>query len=392
MGKRVIIIILDGVGVGALPDAPQYHDEGSDTLGNIARALGGLRLPTMERLGLGNIADIPGVRPCQDADASFGRMAELSPGKDSTSGHWELCGVILERPFATFPDGFPSELIKDFERKIGRKTLGNVAASGTEIIERLGAEHMKTGCPIVYTSADSVFQIAAHKEVVSLGELYRWCTIVRALLNGEYNVGRVIARPFIGRPGSFQRTPERKDYSIPPPESTLLDLALARGYEVLAIGKVDDLFSHRGYTRSIHGVVNAECMNELARAVDSAPPGIIIANLVQFDMDWGHRNDIAAFYQGLIDFDDRMGRLIDKFAEDDLVFITADHGCDPTTPSTDHSREYVPLLAFGRKFKAGVNLGLRQSFADLARTAAAYLDIPGLKNGKSFLQEISKVN
>lgn len=392
MGKRVIIIILDGVGVGELPDASQYHDEGSDTLGNLARTLGGLRLPTMERLGLGNIAKIAGVRPCQDAQASFGRMAELSPGKDSTSGHWELCGVVLERPFATFPDGFPSELITDFERMIGHESLGNVAASGTEIIERLGDEHMKTGSPIVYTSADSVFQIAAHKEVVPLDELYRWCTIARSLLDGEYNVGRVIARPFTGKPGAFRRTAERKDYSLAPPQPTLLDRAKAQGLEVWLVGKVDDLFGHRGYTKSFHSVINEECMNLIERSLAGLSSGLVVSNLVQFDMDLGHRNDAYHFYAGLQSFDARLEELLPEFGPDDLVFITADHGCDPTTPSTDHSREYVPLLALGKMFQGGIDLGTRKSFADLARTAADHLQIEGLTNGESFYQKILKIN
>ncbi len=392
MGKRVVIIILDGVGVGELPDAAKYHDEGSNTLGNLAESIGGLVLPTLESLGLGKIIKIKGIKNDLMSLGAYGKMSEISTGKDSTTGHWEICGLILNRPFATYPQGFPKEFIKKFEKKIGRKTIGNIAASGTEIIEKLGAQHLKTGDPIVYTSADSVFQIAAHKEVIPLSELYRICEIARSLLNGEYNVARVIARPFIGQSGSFTRTAERRDYSIAPPEPTLLDYALEEKYEVWAIGKIDDLFGHRGYTKSIHSVINNDCMRFLEESLNQLKEGIIITNLVQFDMDWGHRNDVNKFYQGLIDFDQRLSHMLKKFSQDDLIFITADHGCDPTTPSTDHSREYVPLFAFGPKFKKDINLGTRNSFTDLAQTAAQYLDIEGLKYGQGFLKEILKIN
>ncbi len=386
----MVVIILDGVGIGELPDAFKYQDEGSNTLGNLAEAVGGCHLPVLESLGMGKIIRIKGLKNSIEAIASYGKMAEVSPGKDSTTGHWEICGVILNRPFATYPDGFPEKLIKEFEKRIGRKTLGNIPASGTEIIEKLGPKHIETGYPIIYTSADSVFQIAAHKEIIPLDELYRMCEIARTLLNGEYNVARVIARPFTGKPGNFKRTPERKDYSITPPESTLLDLAVKKGYEVWVIGKVDDLFGHRGYTKSFHSVNNHECMKLLNDVLSNLKEGIIIVNLIQFDMDWGHRNDIKNFYQGLQDFDQHLKQTMKHFKRDDLIFITADHGCDPTTLSTDHSREYVPLLVWGERFKSNINLGVRKTFADLARTAAEYLNIMGLKNGQSFYPEILK--
>ncbi len=392
MGKRVVIIILDGVGVGALPDAHKYQDEGSNTLGNLADSIKGLFLPTLESLGLGKVIKIKGIKNNGTALAAYGKMAEVSPGKDSISGHWEICGIILPEPFPTYPKGFPPEIINEFERGIARKIIGNYPASGTEIIEKLGPTHMKTGQPIVYTSADSVFQVAAHKDVITLRELYHMCEIARRILRGKHNVARVIARPFTGLPGSFKRTSERRDYSIKPLEPTLLDQAIAKGLEVLAIGKIDDLFGREGYTRSIHSVKNNECMKFLEESLHQFGEGIIICNLVQFDMDWGHRNDIKGFHDGLLDFDQRLDMLIKKVGADDLIFITADHGCDPTTPSTDHSREYVPLLSFGPKFQTGVNLGVRNSFADLAQTAAEYLNIGGLKHGKSFFQEIFKVN
>lgn len=392
MGKRVIIIILDGVGVGELPDAAKYQDEGSNTLGNLAETVGGLSLPTLESLGLGKIIQVKGMDHDRPALGAYGKMAEASPGKDSTTGHWEICGVILSKPFATYPNGFPTELIEEFEKRIGRKTIGNVAASGTEIIEKLGTEHIKTGYPIIYTSADSVFQIAAHKEVIPLMDLYRYSEIARKLLNGSYDVGRVIARPFVGKPGAFKRTSERKDYSIVPPEPTLLDVVKGKGFEVWAIGKVDDLFGHQGYTKSIHSVINDDCMKFLDESLDKVKHGVIIATLVQFDMDWGHRNDPKSFHQGLLDFDRQLGILIKRFQDEDLVFITADHGCDPTTPSTDHSREYVPVLVFGTVCEHNVNLGTRSSFTDLAQTANDYFGFRKLRHGKSFFPEISKAN
>jgi phosphopentomutase len=382
--KRAIVLILDGVGIGELPDAAQYGDQGSNTLGNLAQSCGGLRLPVLEKLGLGNIIPIMGIAQADKPLASFGKMAERSPGKDSTSGHWELFGIILDKPFPTYPNGFPEDLIREFETKIHHKVLGNIAASGTEIIKKLGDEHISTKKPIVYTSADSVFQIACHIDVFDPSELYRFCKIARSLLIGENQVGRVIARPFAGKSPDFYRTRERRDFSILPPEPTLLDLAKDRGFEVTAIGKIDELFGHRGYTDSYHSVNDSECIDLTLQAMKQSGDGLIIANFVQFDMDWGHRNNIEGFKQGLIEIDQGIGLIIKNIGKDDILFITADHGNDPTTPSTDHSREYVPILGLTARHN-GVNLGIRKTFSDLAKTIGRYLDINGVKNGQDFL-------
>ncbi len=386
--KRAIILLLDGVGVGELPDAHLYNDQGSNTLKNLSGRIKDFHLPNFERLGLGNIIEINGVKRIEKPLASFGKMAELSPGKDSTSGHWELMGVILKHPFPVYPEGFPQEIINKFEKIIGRKILGNIPASGTEIINRLGEEHLKTGYPIVYTSADSVFQIAAHENVITPQELYKMCVVARKLLKGKHAVLRVIARPFVGRPGHFTRTSRRKDFSLPPPEPTLLDIAQDHHYEVVVIGKVDELFAHQGYTKAFHSVDNMNCFDYTLQAMENTKQGIIFTNFIQFDMDWGHRNDYQAFYQGLLDFDKRLPEVLDRLKDDDILFITADHGNDPTTPSTDHSREYVPLLVYGKKLRMGVNLGIRRTFADLGQTIAEYLQLPRLKNGTSFYSEI----
>ena len=388
--NRVVILLLDGVGCGEMPDAAQYGDACSNTLGNLARTVGGLNLPNLSRLGLGNIISIQGV-PAQDKpDACFGKMAEASPGKDSTTGHWEIAGLALDEPFPVFPNGFPPDFIARFEKAIGRKTLGNFACSGTEIIKRLGDEHLRTGCPIVYTSADSVFQVACHEDVVPVSELYRWCALVRELLDGPYRVARVIARPFVGKSGAFARTPRRKDFSCPPPGPTLLDRVKSAGQPVVAIGKIDDLFAGRGYTETHHSVNNQECVDITLEALARVAGGLIFTNLIQFDMDWGHRNDPQKFAQGLAEFDARLPEILSALRSDDLVFITADHGNDPTTASTDHSREYVPLLAFGPGIRKGVNLGTRATFADLGRTAAGYLDVEPTSCGTSFLKTIKK--
>jgi phosphopentomutase len=384
--KRAIVLILDGVGIGALPDAAQYGDEGSNTLVNLAQRCGGLSLPVLEKMGLGNIADIKGIEKIAKPIACFGKMAERSPGKDSTSGHWELCGVILEKAFPTFPRGFPDEIIKKFESEIGHKILGNIPASGTEIIKRLGQAHIKEKKPIVYTSADSVFQIACHTDVFSLEELYNFCKTARAMLNGAYGVARVIARPFAGTIPDFYRTKDRRDFSLAPPEPTLLDITQKNGIEVTVIGKVDDLFNHRGFDRSYHSVNDLECINLVLKVMQKPDDGLIVANFVQFDMDWGHRNDTEGFKNGLIEMDEGIGRIISYVRENDLVFITADHGNDPTTPSTDHSREHVPIIAY-RNHMAVRNLGTRSTFADLAKTVAGHFGIEGIKHGEDFLKE-----
>ncbi len=381
---RVIVLILDGVGVGALPDADKYGDCGSNTLGNLSKMIGGLKLPFLEKFGLGNITDISGLERVECPLASFGKMAEASPGKDSTTGHWELMGVVLKEPFPTYPQGFPAEVIDEFERRIGYKTLGNIPASGTEIIKNLGAEHIQKKMPIVYTSADSVFQIACHIEVFSLNELYKFCEIAREFLQGEHGVARVIARPFAGASPDFYRTKDRKDYSLEPPEPTLLDRTKNSGYEVIAIGKVDDIFARKGYTKSYHSVNNLKCIEYVIETLTQLRQGLIIANFVQFDMDWGHRNDVESFARGLEQIDGELEKIVHNLKEDDLLFMTADHGNDPTTPSTDHSREYVPVLAYC-KGRNGVNIGVRKSFCDLAKTTAQYLQVDGIRNGESFL-------
>jgi len=389
---RVTVIVLDGVGVGALPDAADYGDEGSDSVGNTSRAVGGLSLPNMGRLGLGNVTDTVGVPPERNALGAYGRMAEVSVGKDSTTGHWELTGVVSPNPLPTYPDGFPKELIEEYERRIGRKTLGNVAISGTVIIDQLGEEHVRTGSPIVYTSADSVFQVAAHEEIIPLGELYRICTIAREMLTGEHAVGRVIARPFDGQPGSFTRTPNRRDFSLQPPEPTLLDRLVEAGHEVIGVGKVDDLFAKQGLTVCHHTVDNMVAAEEVINLLGSDQKGMILANLIEFDMLFGHRNNPQAYAAALEAFDARLPRIMDAMGPGDVLFIVADHGNDPTTPSTDHSREYVPLLVYGQSVRGGVNLGTRESFADVGATIAELLRIEPLRHGTSFAGEILKTS
>jgi phosphopentomutase len=385
---RIIVIILDGVGVGELPDARLYGDEGSNTLGNTSLAVGGVSLPALEKLGLGRIIPLQGVSAFPNPEASFGRMAEKSPGKDSISGHWELMGLVLDRPFPTYPRGFPDALVGAFERAIGRRVIGNMPYSGTEILKLLGDEHVATGRPILYTSADSVFQIAAHEDVIPVETLYEYCRKARELLTGEHGVGRVIARPFLGEKGSYKRTGRRKDFSMPPPGDTIPDILERGGHEVLAIGKVADLFARRGFTREMRTASNGESMEALSAVLDDMEEGLVLANLVDFDTLWGHRNDVKAFARGLIDFDMWLPSFIGRLSQQDVMFITADHGCDPTTPSTDHSREHVPVLAFGRSLLTGADLGLRQSFADLGATVADVMGVEGTGAGASFAKEI----
>lgn len=386
--KRVIILLLDGVGIGELPDAAAYGDAGSDTLGNLARAVGGLDLPVLQSLGLGNIAELAGCPPCDNASSAFGKMAIASVGKDSTIGHWEIAGVISEKPFPVFRNGFPEELVRQVEAAIGTRVIGNRAISGTEAIRIWGEEHLRTGYPILYTSADSVLQLAAHEAICPPERLYQMCRTVRSLMRGEWQVARVIARPFTGAPGSFIRSPGRKDFSCPPPEPTLLDHACEADQEVVLVGKIDDLFAHQGYTRCHHTVNNAVALGHTLEELKSEFTGILFTNLLQFDMDWGHRNDVAGFYAGLREFDHRLPEILSRLNAEDLLFITADHGNDPTTTSTDHTREYVPLLVTGAQVKAGTALGVRRTLADLGQTAAEYLALKPLRHGKSFLKEL----
>jgi phosphopentomutase len=388
--ERVILIVLDSVGIGALPDAHLYGDEGSDTLGNMARELGGLHLPHFQKLGLGNIHPILGVPAAVSPLAAYGRMAEASAGKDTTIGHWEIAGVISRYPMPTYPHGFPEELIAEYERRIGRKVLGNYPASGTVIIEELGPEHMRTGYPIVYTSADSVFQVAAHEEIIPVEELYRICRIAREMLTGEHNVGRVIARPFIGQPGAFQRTDRRRDFSAAPPEPTLLDHIVQAGKTVWAVGKIEDIFAGQGITHAVHTHDNMDGVDKTLEAMAKAGPGLIFTNLVDFDMVYGHRNNVQGYAAALQDVDARVPELMAALRREDVLIFTADHGCDPTTPSTDHSREYVPLLVYGEQIQAGVNLGTRDTFADVGATIADWLGVQPPKNGQSMAKELQK--
>ncbi len=388
MTNRVILIILDACGIGELPDAQLYQDEGSNTIVNTAKAVGGLRLPNLQKLGLGNIARISGVNPTPSALANYGKMAELSVGKDSTIGHWEIMGLITRKPFPVYPHGFPQKIIRQFEKAIGRKILGNKPASGTEIIKELGEEHLKTGKPIVYTSADSVFQIAAHEEIIPVDQLYELCMIARKMLVGEYGVNRVIARPFVGKPGSFQRTERRKDFSLPPWSETVLDLLKKNNIPVIGLGKIEDLFAGKGLTQSIHTKNNSDGMDKLVEVVRLNKMGLILINLVDFDMLWGHRNNPSAFAMGLEEFDRRLPEVMELMEKEDILIITADHGCDPTTPSTDHSREYVPLLVYGRLIKSNINLGIRESFSDVGATIAEIFNVKGTGCGKSFFHQI----
>ena len=386
--RRVFIIVIDSLGVGELPDAAAYGDEGSNTLGNIAAQVP-LRIPNLHALGISRVAALPGLPPVATPLGACGRMAEQSPGKDSVTGHWELMGLQLERAFPTFPHGFPEDAMRDYERRIGRRTLGNIVASGTQIIVDLGSEHIRTGWPIIYTSADSVFQIAAHEDVIPVPDLYRMCEIAYAQFVDGMGLGRVIARPFVGAPGTFRRTANRHDYAIPPFADTLLDRLAKAGIPVLSIGKIADLFAGRGIGTSVKTASDALGMDAFERAAAEAPPGLVFGNLVDFDAMYGHRNDTAGYAANLERFDERLGRLMPMFREDDLLVLTADHGNDPTTPSTDHSREYVPVLAFGARVRAGVDLGTRGTFADLGQTVAEVFGIGRLACGRSFLADLT---
>ena len=384
--RRVILIVLDSVGIGAMPDAADYGDEGSDTLGNLSRARP-LRLPNLARLGLGNIRPIAHVEPAAAPDGAYGKAALRSPGKDTTTGHWEMAGVVLDTAFPTYPAGFPPEVIRAFESATGRKVLGNYPASGTEIIQQLGEEHLRTGSPIVYTSADSVFQIAAHEEVIPLEELYRMCRAAREILQGRHRVGRVIARPFVGLPGSFRRTKNRHDYAIEPPPGMLLDRLVERGVFTYGVGKIRDIFCGRGLSDFVLMDGNTDGVNKTLAAMEKYPEGLLFTNLVDFDMLYGHRNDVEGYAGALEEFDAQLQTLLDRLRPDDLLLLTADHGCDPTTPSTDHSREYVPVLAYSPSARGGVNLGTRSTLADIGQTVAENFGVE-LLHGLSFLGSI----
>lgn len=389
--KRAILVVLDGVGAGANPDAHDYGDDGASSLEHCAQAIGGLALPCLGSIGLGNITPIMGTPPTDQAHGSYGRMAEAAAGKDSTTGHWEMTGVVLQKPLPTYPHGFPPDIVVAFEQAIGRKVIGNKAASGTEIIKELGEEHVRTSFPILYTSADSVFQLAAHQEVIPLPELYHMCEIARHMLTGDHAVGRVIARPFIGTPGAFKRTEHRRDFSLQPPGTTLLDLLKADGKDVIGLGKIEDLFAGRGLTQSNHTETNSDGMKATLSWLDHDFNGLLFVNLVEFDMLWGHRRDSEGYAQALRDIDAWFAWVQQAMKPEDAIFFTADHGVDPTYRGTDHTREYVPLLAYGDSIRANVDLDTRSTFADLGQTLAQAFDVGQLAAGTSFARALGLV-
>lgn len=386
--KRAVLIVLDGVGAGANPDASAYGDEGASSLEHCAQAIGELALPQLGKIGLGNITPIVGTPPTDHALGAYGRMVEAAAGKDSTTGHWEMTGVVLQKPLPTYPHGFPADLVNEFEQAIGRQVIGNKAASGTEIIKELGAEHVRTGKPILYTSADSVFQVAAHQDIIALEELYHICKIARSLLTGDHAVGRVIARPFIGTPGNFKRTEHRRDFSLAPLGTTLLDLLKSNGKEVIGLGKIEDLFAGRGLTQRDHTETNRDGMAATLSWLERDFTGLLFVNLVEFDMLWGHRRDSEGYAQALRDVDDWFAQVQQAMRPGDAIFFTADHGVDPTYRGTDHTREQVPLLAYGEPVRAGINLGVRATFADLGQTLAQAFGVGDLAAGTSFAHEI----
>lgn len=388
MTKKVILIVLDSVGIGELPDAAQYGDAGSNTLGNISNFVGGLKLPNMEKFGIGNIDEIKGVNKTSNPIGNFGRCLELSKGKDTITGHWEIAGVVLNEPLKTYPNGFPKEIMDEFEEKIGSKTIGNTVASGTAILEELGDEHVKTGYPIIYTSADSVFQIAAHEGVIPLERLYEMCEIARKMLVGDKMVGRIIARPFEGQNGKYTRTSNRHDYALEPFNKTILDYVKESGLNVMAVGKIEDIYNKRGISNAVHIKNNMDGVDKTIEYMNCGKEGLIFTNLVDFDMKFGHRNDPMGYAEALIEFDSRLPEIIDNMTEEDVLIITADHGCDPTTKSTDHSREYIPVLVYGKNLKSNVNIGTRKCFCDIGKTVLDLLNIENELIGESFSKEM----
>lgn len=383
---RAILIVLDSVGIGALPDAAEFGDTGTNTVGHIAEHTPDFRLPHLEALGLGNIDPGINLPSAEQPKAAFGRAVEQSKGKDTTTGHWEIAGQVLHQPFRTFPEGFPPELMKPFEERIGRGSLGNTTASGTVIINELGDEHVQTGKPIVYTSADSVFQIAAHESIISVDELYRICEVARELCRGEFAVGRVIARPFVGESGNYTRTANRKDFSLQPPGKTVLRLAHEAGMKVKAVGKMNDIYAGDGITDYVKTKDNMEGVDRTLEYMAEADGGLIFTNLVDFDMHFGHRRDVPGYAQCLREFDARLPEILAAMRPEDLLIITADHGNDPTHTGTDHTREYVPILAIGDAVPAGQNLGTRATFADIGATLGHWLGLPATEFGEPFLK------
>ena len=388
--KRAIWIVLDSVGMGAMPDAMQYGDQDVNTIAHTYTFANGLALDNLLKYGLGNIEGMKALPKVQTPQGNFARLGELSKGKDTTTGHWEMVGVLTEVPFPTYPNGFPAEVMEAFEEAIGTKTLGNCTASGTAIIEELGEEHVKTGYPIVYTSADSVFQIAAHERVVPLEKLYEMCEKARRILTGQHEVARVIARPFTGEAGQFTRTSNRRDYAISPPTPNLLTYCAQANVPVIAVGKIEDIFNKQGVTVAIHTKDNEDGIKTTLDCMEKYPEGLIFTNLVDFDMKWGHRRNAELYGKGLEAFDAALPKIIASMKEEDILIITADHGCDPTAPGTDHTREYVPLLVIGKPLKEGIDMGTRASFADIGQTVCEYFGLPSLKIGESFLAKVRK--
>ena len=389
--KRAILVVLDSVGVGELKDAKLYGDEGSHTLDHVYEKCKGLNINELEKLGIGNIEGVNGPKKYDKAMGAFGRCEEASKGKDTVTGHWEIGGVILEEPLNTYPNGFSEEIINEFKKRAKVEgILGNIVASGTQIIEDLGEEHVKTGYPIIYTSADSVFQIAAHEDVISVERLYEMCEIARNMLVDKWAVGRVIARPFIGEAPNVKRTSNRRDYALDPFNKTMLEYLKDANYEVAAVGKIEDIYNGKGVTSAVHTKSNMDGVDKTLEYMDTVKEGLIFTNLVDFDMMYGHRNDPEGYGKALEDFDNRLQEIYSKMAEDDILIITADHGCDPTTSSTDHSREHIPVLVYGKNVKPGVNIGTRETFADIGKTILDFFNVQNELVGKSFLNDIIK--
>lgn len=389
--KRAILVVLDSVGVGELKDAKNYGDEGSHTLDNVYKTCNGLKINELEKLGIGNIEGVNGPKKCSNAIGAFGRCEEASKGKDTVTGHWEISGVILEEPLNTYPNGFSDEIINEFKKRANIEgILGNTVASGTQIIEDLGEEHVKTGYPIIYTSADSVFQIAAHEDIIPVERLYEMCEIARNMLVDKWAVGRVIARPFVGEAPNFKRTSNRRDYALDPFNKTMLEYLKEANYEVAAVGKIEDIYNGKGVTSAVHTKSNMDGVDKTLEYMDTVKEGLIFTNLVDFDMLYGHRNDPAGYGKALEDFDNRLQEIYSKMGEEDILIITADHGCDPTTSSTDHSREHIPVLIYGKNVKPGVNIGTRETFADIGKTILDFFNVQNELVGKSFLKDIVK--
>ena len=388
--SRVIWMVIDSVGIGALPDSEKFGDVNVNTLGNIVKTYKDIKIPNMINLGLSNIEGVESLESINNPKGSFGRAKEVSKGKDTTTGHWEMTGVLVETPFKTYENGFPKEIIEEFERKTNRKVIGNKPASGTAILDELGEQQMKTGEVIVYTSADSVFQIAAHEEIIPLDELYRMCEIAREIMMGENAVARIIARPFVGKPGAFERTSNRRDYSLSPFEDTVLDTIKKSNLDVIGVGKIEDIFNKQGITEAIHTKDNMDGVDQTINYIKKDNKGLIFTNLVDFDSKYGHRRDVEGYKNALEEFDARIPEILENMKDDDILIINSDHGNDPTYKGTDHTREYIPILIYGKNVVNGYNLGTRNSFADIGATVADILNVDSPKNGKSFKNEIIK--